>query len=75
MERICREAKVPELSPQALRRTQSDLATDAGVAAVEIARHLGGTSPPVTDRSYRDPSIVADAKAERAFNVLAGGRR
>jgi hypothetical protein len=41
VKRICREAKVPE---RALRRTQSDLATDAGVVAVEIARHLGQTS-------------------------------
>src|SRR5690606_20809210 len=74
VKRICREAKVPELSPQALRRTQSDLATDAGVAAIEIARHLGQTSPVVTDRSYRDPNVVAEAKQERAFRVIAGGR-
>jgi integrase len=73
VKRICREAKVPELSPQALRRTQSDLATDAGVAAIEIARHLGQTSSVVTDRSYRDPAVVADAKAERAFRMIAGG--
>jgi integrase len=32
VKRICREAKVKELSPQGLRRTQSDLATNAGVA-------------------------------------------
>jgi integrase len=75
VKRICREAKVPELSPQALRRTQSDLATNAGVSAIEIARHLGQTSPVVTDRSYRDRTVVADAKAERAFKVLAGGLR
>lgn len=73
--RILGEAKVPVLSPQALRRTQSDLATDAGVAAVEIARHLGQTSSVVTDRSYRDPAVVAGARQERAFRVLAGGRQ
>lgn len=74
VKRICREAKVPELSPQALRRTQSDLATDAGVAAVEIARHLGQTSPRVTDRSYRDRNVVADAKVDRTLRILSGGR-
>lgn len=73
VKRICGEAKVPELSPQALRRTQSDLATDAGETAIAIARHLGQTSPAVTDRSYRDRNVVADAKNERAFQVLAGG--
>ena len=65
---------MPELSPQALRRTQSDLATDAGVAAVEIARHLGQTSTRVTDRSYRDRNVVADAQVDRTLRVLSGGR-
>jgi integrase len=71
--RICREAGVKELSPQGLRRTASDLATDAGMAGVEIARHLGQTSTTVTDRSYRDGNVVAKARADRAFQVLAGG--
>lgn len=75
VKRICGEAKVPELSPQALRRTQSDLATDAGETAVAVANHLGQTSPRVTDRSYRDPNVVAAAKMERAFRVIAGGKR
>lgn len=75
VKRICKEAGVPPLSPQALRRTQSDLATDAGVAAIEVARHLGQTSPVVTDRSYRDPNVVRDARTERALRVIAGGKR
>lgn len=74
VKRICREAGVPDVSPQGLRRTQSDLATDAGVAAIEVARHLGQTSPRVTDRSYRDPNVVADAKSERTLRVITGGR-
>lgn len=73
VKRICREAGVKELSPQGLRRTASDLATDAGMAGVEIARHLGQRSATVTDRSYRDGNVVANAKAGRAFQVLAGG--
>lgn len=73
--RICREAKVPELPPQALRRTHSDLADEAGVSAVQIAKHLGQTSPVVTERSYRDPNTVTAARTERAFRVLAGGKQ
>lgn len=72
--RICREAKVPELSPQGLRRTASDLATDAGMAGPAIAAHLGQKSVVVTDRSYRDRDVVEAARAQRAFRVLAGGR-
>lgn len=75
VKRICKDAGVPDLSPQALRRTQSDLATEAGETAIAVARHLGQTSPVVTDRSYRDRDVVADAKAERAFKVIAGGKR
>jgi integrase len=75
VKRICREAKVPELSPQALRRTQSDLATEAGATAPMIAAHLGQTSSVVTDRSYRDPNVVAEAKQERALRVMQGGVR
>ncbi len=73
VKRICREAGVPELSPQGLRRTQTDMATDAGVSAIAVARHLGHTSTRVTDRSYRDRSVAANARTERAVKLLAGG--
>jgi integrase len=73
--RITKEAKVCELSPQGLRRTQSDMATVAGVSALEIARHLGQRSTRVTDRSYRDANVIADARAARAFRVIVGGKR
>jgi integrase len=73
VKRICNEAKVPPLSPQALRRTQSDIATEAGETAIAVARHLGQTSSAVTDRSYRDRDVVSDAKTDRAFKVIAGG--
>lgn len=72
--RICSEAKVPVLSAQGLRRTQSDLADEAGVSAIAIANHLGQTSPRVTERSYRDPNVVAAAKQERALRLIAGGK-
>jgi integrase len=73
--RICGEAKVTVLSAQGLRRTQSDMATEAGESAIAVARHLGHKSTRVTDRSYRDPNVVAAAKQDAAFRVLAGGKR
>lgn len=73
--RICGEAKVPVLSPQAMRRTQTDVATEAGETAIAVARHLGHGSTAVAERSYRDPSVAAAARTERALTVIAGGRK
>jgi integrase len=73
--RVCADAGVPVTSPQGLRRTQSDAATDAGVASIEVARHLGQRSERVTNRSYRDRTVTANAKASQAWRVLQGGRR
>lgn len=72
---VCKAAGVPVLPPQALRRTHADLATDAGVAGEAVARHLGHVSTTVTDRSYRDRQVTADARQDRAFQVIAGGKR
>lgn len=74
VKRICGEAKVPELSPQALRRTQTDMATEAGETSIAVARHLGHGSTAVADRSYRDRDVAAAAKTERALRVFSGGR-
>lgn len=74
--RACVDAGVTEISPQALRRTQATLATDAGETGLAVARHLGhstGEAPAVTGRSYvgRDSQIAARGK--RALRVLRGG--
>ncbi len=74
VKRICGEARVPGLSPQALRRTQTDMATEAGETSIAVARHLGHGSTAVADRSYRDRDVAANARTDRAFQVIAGGR-
>jgi integrase len=76
--RSCKAAGVPVLPPQALRRTQSTMATDAGATGLEVARQLGHAvphAPAVTHRSYVAPEAARDAQAQRAFRVIAGGRR
>jgi integrase len=75
VKRICREARVPDLSPQALRRTQTDMATEAGETSIAVARHLGHGSTAVAERSYRDPAVAAAAKTERMLLVITGGKR
>jgi len=76
--RVCKAAGVPELAPQALRRTQATLATDAGVAGLEVARSLGHSvpaAPAVTGRAYVGRESARAAAVERGMVVLQGGRR
>lgn len=71
--RTCKAAGVPEVSPQALRRTQATLATEAGETALAVARHLGhatGAAPSVTGRSYVSPEASIDAKIEQGLQTL-----
>jgi hypothetical protein len=76
--RICTAAKVPTLPPQALRRTQATLATDAGATGLMVAQHLGhatGAAPAVTHRSYVERDAARDAAVQRGLRILQGGRR
>jgi integrase len=75
--RVLKAAGVPVLPPQALRRTQSTLATEAGETALAVARHLGhatGEAPAVTGRSYVGRDAATEAKQERGLVLLRGGK-
>jgi integrase len=66
--RICRAAGVPTVAPQALRRTQATLATDAGATGLMVAAHLGHdvpSAPAVTHRAYvaRDAARAGQQRA------------
>jgi integrase len=74
---VCDMAGVPVLPPQALRRTQASLATEAGETALAVARHLGhstGAAPKVTTQAYIERDAAVAAQGERAFRVIRGGR-
>lgn len=75
--RVCKAAGVPVLPPQALRRTQATLATDAGATGLMVAAHLGHEvpAPAVTDQAYVGRDAATDARVERGLRVLQGGRR
>ena len=71
-------AGVRVLPPQALRRTQASLATEAGETALAVARHLGhavGAAPRVTGQAYIERDAASAAQGERALKVLQGGKR
>lgn len=75
--RVCEAAGVPVVPPQALRRTQATLATDAGATSLDVARHLGhstGEAPTVTRRSYVGRDAAVDARTERALRSIQGDR-
>lgn len=68
-------AGVTVLPPQALRRTQATLATEAGETALAVARHLGqaiGAAPKVTGQSYIGREAAAAAQSERARRAIRG---
>lgn len=69
----CQAAGVTVLPPQALRRTQSTLAEEAGETALAVARHLGhatGAAPAVTHRAYVGRDTQRDAQVARARRAL-----
>lgn len=71
--RVCGLAGVPQLSPQALRRTQATLAIEAGQTALAVARHLGhatGEAPAITSRSYIGRDAATEAKSDRARRTI-----
>ncbi|MEO7329781.1 MAG: tyrosine-type recombinase/integrase [Minicystis sp.] len=78
VKRVCRAAGVPDLSPQAMRRTQATLATDAGATGLMVAAHLGHAvpaAPAVTGRAYVGRDAARDAQIERASRVIRGNNR
>jgi integrase len=75
--RACLAAEVPEVPPQALRRTHATLASAAGETGYAVARALGhstGSAPKVTTQSYLGREAVEAAQGERLLRVIRGGR-
>lgn len=70
----CEAAGVTVVPPQALRRTQATLATDAGVAGLAVAQHLGHGSTAIAEQAYIAREAVADARTERALKLIQGGK-
>lgn len=71
---VCGWAGVPVLPPQALRRTNATLATEAGAAGPIVAAHLGHGSPAIAREAYIERDAPAAAGARRALGVIRGGK-
>jgi integrase len=74
VQRICREAKVPEVTAHGMRGLHSTLALEAGQTAPVVAAALGHESPTTTLASYAAPGAGAGVRQQRALQVLDGGR-
>jgi len=69
----CALAGVSVVSPQALRRTNADLALEASVAPLAVSQHLGhatAAASPVTTRSYAERGASDATRSERAARRL-----
>lgn len=75
VQRICREAEVPEVSAHSMRGLHSTLAVDAGMSAHAVADALGHESFATTAQSYAKPEAVTRAKQRQVLRVLVGGQR
>jgi integrase len=71
--KICRAAKVSEVTTHSLRGTHATIAEENGLSAHVVARALGHESIKTTREHYTSPEAVDTARRERVLKVLAGG--
>jgi integrase len=75
VQRICREAGVPEITAHGMRGLHSTLAVDSGITGHAVAAALGHESfEKTTAESYVQPGAIANAQQRQVLKVLSGGR-
>jgi integrase len=74
VQRICLEAKVPQVTAHGMRGLHSTLALEHGASAHVVASSLGHESFSTTVESYAKPEAIARARQRRVLTVLDGGR-
>lgn len=75
VERICKLAAVPRVTPHGLRGTAATIAREAGATSQLVAATLGHASSAITEAAYIDHGRAAIADRRMALHVLQGGRR
>ena len=74
VQRICLEAKVPQVTAHGMRGLHSTLALEHGASAHVVASSLGHESFSTTVAHYAKPEAIAGARQRRVLTVLDGGR-
>jgi integrase len=76
VQRLCREAKVPEITTHALRGMHATIRVRAGLTAAEVAAVLGQADTGATARRhYIAPGAEQQAQQRATMKLLQGGRR
>lgn len=74
VQRLCRQAKVPEVCAHAMRGLYATLGVSASSAPQMVAASLGHASLATTMQSYADGATVAAAAGRRSMKVMKGGK-
>lgn len=74
VQRICRAAKVPEVTAHGMRGLHGTLAVERGATTHVVAQALGHESETTSRESYISREAITHADQRRVLTVLAGGR-
>jgi integrase len=74
VKRICKAAKVPQVTAHGMRGLHGTLAVETGMSAHAVAAALGHESETTTLQSYAKSGAGAGARQKRVLDVLKGGR-
>jgi integrase len=74
VQRICKAAKVPEVTAHGMRGLHGTLAVERGATTHVVAQALGHESETTSRESYISREAITGADQRRVLTVLAGGR-
>jgi integrase len=75
VQRICRAAKVPEVTAHGMRGLHGTLAVERGATTHVVAQALDHESETTSRKSYISREAITGADQRRVLAVLAGGRQ
>lgn len=74
VKKICRAAKVPQVTAHGMRGLHGTLAVETGLSAHAVAAALGHESVTTTLQSYAKAGAGSGARQQRVLGVLTGGK-
>jgi integrase len=74
VKRICRAAKVPQVTAHGMRGLHYTLAVETGLSAHAVAAALGHESVTTTLQSYAKEGAGSGVRQQRVLTVLKGER-
>jgi integrase len=74
VKKICKAAKVPQVTAHGMRGLHGTLAVETGLSAHAVAAALGHESVTTTLQSYAKAGAGSGARQQRVLEVLTGGK-